>query len=54
MNCIMYATLTFYPISKNLIILSKQYYNSIIDGNQLCFTSSITIFCNTFSIYHIF
>ena len=50
MNCIMYATLTFYPISKNLIILSKQYYNSIIDGNQLCFT----LFCNTFSIYHIF
>ena len=40
MNCIMYATLTFYPISKNLIILSKQYYNSIIDGNQLCFTSN--------------
>jgi hypothetical protein len=34
------AMLTFYPISKNLIILSKQYYQSINNNKHLDFTEN--------------
>jgi hypothetical protein len=34
------AVLTFYPISKNLILLSKQYYQSIINKTTLYFSEN--------------
>jgi hypothetical protein len=37
------AQLTFYPISKNLITLSKQYHQSIINNAKLCFTKNHSI-----------